>query len=299
MNRLVSLTVVKQSLKRFMPLKRSLKQSLFFAIPSKHKQLFSLPYLSHFTFIHLLLTLLIPAVYNLAKNFDLDVSLFERLINSGFPYAMLQNQHRMRPEIARALMPHFYNDLRDDPSVFQYPNVTGMAKNFLFINHNEREMLDEDGLSHLNLFEGEYAVRLARYLLQQGHAPSQITILSTYAAQSTFIKNRAFQLLGKDYKVRIKVLDNFQGDESDILILSLVRSHPGQTIGFLNVANRVCVALSRAKRGFYCLGNIDFFASKCRLWMDIKTSLKDSNALSNNLEIVSRNHGNSQASRWE
>ena len=36
-----------------------------------------------------------PAVYELAKKFNFDVSLFERLINNGFPYRMLKNQHRM------------------------------------------------------------------------------------------------------------------------------------------------------------------------------------------------------------
>lgn len=52
-----------------------------------------------------------PAVYELAKHYHLDVSLFERLINNDFPYRMLKKQHRMRPEISRALMPFFYEEL--------------------------------------------------------------------------------------------------------------------------------------------------------------------------------------------
>lgn len=53
-----------------------------------------------------------PAVYELAKKYKFDVSLFERLIKNQFPYRMLNNQHRMRPEISRTLMPFFYEELQ-------------------------------------------------------------------------------------------------------------------------------------------------------------------------------------------
>lgn len=38
-------------------------------------------------------------MYDLAKNYHLDVSLFERLINNGVHCEMLSTQHRMRPEV--------------------------------------------------------------------------------------------------------------------------------------------------------------------------------------------------------
>ena len=47
--------------------------------------------------------------------------------------------------------------------------------------------------------------------------------------------------------VRVTVVDNFQGEENDIILLSLVRSNEDGNIGFLKIENRVCVALSRAK----------------------------------------------------
>lgn len=47
--------------------------------------------------------------------------------------------------------------------------------------------------------------------------------------------------------VRLTVVDNFQGEENDIILLSLVRSNDDGNIGFLKIENRVCVALSRAK----------------------------------------------------
>lgn len=53
-----------------------------------------------------------PSVYELAKKYNLEISLFERLIENKYPYKMLENQHRMRPEISRVLMPYFYPNLR-------------------------------------------------------------------------------------------------------------------------------------------------------------------------------------------
>ena len=47
--------------------------------------------------------------------------------------------------------------------------------------------------------------------------------------------------------VRVCAVDNFQGEENDIILLSLVRSNKTKQIGFLAEDNRICVSLSRAK----------------------------------------------------
>ena len=47
--------------------------------------------------------------------------------------------------------------------------------------------------------------------------------------------------------VRVTAVDNYQGEENDIILLSLVRSNEDNQIGFLKTDNRVCVAISRAK----------------------------------------------------
>jgi len=59
------------------------------------------------------------------------------------------------------------------------------------------------------------------------------------------------------------------GEENDIILLSLVRSNEEGNIGFLKIANRVCVALSRAKKGFYCIGNLEIMGEKSDLWKKI------------------------------
>ncbi|KAH7708252.1 NFX1-type zinc finger-containing protein 1-like protein [Aphelenchoides avenae] len=232
-----------------------------------------------------------PAVYELAKKYNFDVSLFERLIKNQFPYRMLKNQHRMRPEISRTLMPFFYPELEDDASVHGRDNVLGMQKNMVFINHNAPELMDNEVKSHSNPFEAEYAIRLAIYVMQQGYDVSDVTILCTYLEQLLTLRRQAKNHPILD-GIRIDNVDNYQGEESKIIILSLVRStNPRGNIGFLSVPNRVCVALSRAKDGFYVFGNFDFLASKCELWKNIREKVKEKGMLYNYLPVRCQNHG--------
>jgi len=75
--------------------------------------------------------------------------------------------------------------------------------------------------------------------------------------------------------MKIKVVDNYQGEESDIILLSLVRSNEEGIIGFLKDENRICVALSRAKYGLYIMGNMDNLYKSSDLWKKIKQTLVD------------------------
>jgi len=45
----------------------------------------------------------------------------------------------MRPEIADLVVGTIYSELENDSSVFEYPDVNGMAKNLYFIDHEEHE----------------------------------------------------------------------------------------------------------------------------------------------------------------
>lgn len=49
-------------------------------------------------------------------------------------------------------------------------------------------------------------------------------------------------------EIRVSTVDGFQGEENEIILLSLVRSNSNNSIGFLKTSNRVCVGLSRAKK---------------------------------------------------
>lgn len=89
------------------------------------------------------------SVYELARKFYMDISLFERMINNNMHCVTLKEQYRMRPEIANLIRPIIYKELSDADSVKQYPDVIGMAKNLYFIDHNE----PESGVSTTNRFK--------------------------------------------------------------------------------------------------------------------------------------------------
>ncbi|XP_026685976.1 LOW QUALITY PROTEIN: NFX1-type zinc finger-containing protein 1-like [Diaphorina citri] len=76
-------------------------------------------------------------IYELARDFYFDVSLFERMINNDLPHVTLQVQHRMRPEICELLTPNIYDTLINHPSVTKLPNVKGMPMNVQFFDHKE------------------------------------------------------------------------------------------------------------------------------------------------------------------
>lgn len=71
--------------------------------------------------------------------------------------------------------------------------------------------------------------------------------------------------------------DNYQGEENDIIILSLVRSNIEKKIGFLKIHNRICVALSRARCGLFVIGNMNLLAEVEDMWKKIVKSLMETN----------------------
>lgn len=234
-----------------------------------------------------------PSVFALAKEYKLEISMFERLIKNQYPYAMLDYQHRMAPIISKTLMPHFYPTLEDAENVRSYADVKGTLSNLYFISHREQET-SIASMSHQNDFEADFAVELAKYFVKQGYECSQITLLCTYSAQCSYVRSLAQSRFSFENFPRVETVDNYQGEENDLVILTLVRSQPSTTIGFLGVANRVCVALSRAKLGFYMIGNLEFLAFHSRLWTDIGRSLEKENCISDAFPIVCSKHGNLQ-----
>jgi superfamily I DNA and/or RNA helicase len=81
--------------------------------------------------------------------------------------------------------------------------------------------------------------------------------------------------------VLVTVVDNYQGEENKIILLSLVRSNVDQKIGFLSLENRVNVALSRAKHGLYIVGNMECLSApnNGKMWKSVKQTLAQQNAI--------------------
>lgn len=97
--------------------------------------------------------------------------------------------------------------------------------------------------------EGEATVTLmhAKKLLESGVNPSDIGIITPYAAQVGLLKiMRSKETKLKD--IEISTVDGFQGREKEAIVISMVRSNAKHEVGFLNDRRRMNVAVTRARR---------------------------------------------------
>lgn len=201
--------------------------------------------------------------------FHLDMSMFERLVGNNLPFVMLREQRRMAPEIRQLVAP-IYGDLQDHPSVQQYPPIPGMGKiRSWFFTHQWPESGDSLS-SQTNDLEATMIVEFYAYLVLNGVDPTKITVLTFYNGQrKLLLKNMKSNPHLAHLLPKVMTVDSYQGEENDIVLLSLVRSNNSGGIGFLAVENRACVALSRAKHGFFIFGNADSLVPKSRLWYEV------------------------------
>ena len=233
-----------------------------------------------------------PNEHVLATKYNLSISLFERLVMKQMSQATLEIQHRMRPGIARLVCPHVYEKLLNHESVEKYPDIRGISKNLFFIRHTEPESEHPNLLSYQNEFEAKYIAGLCAHLLRLGYSPSQITILTPYVGQLLMLRNKMPK--SKFEGVRVTAIDNFQGEENDIILFSMVRStipnSSRTTIGFMKEDNRVCVSLSRAKHGFYAIGNFELIRHQSRLWESIISDVESRGCYGDALPLYCCNH---------
>ncbi|KAI1800239.1 P-loop containing nucleoside triphosphate hydrolase protein [Daldinia bambusicola] len=202
--------------------------------------------------------------------YNMRISMFERLVSLNMPFTVLNMQRRMIPAL-REILNEFYPSLQDHPVVthsHSRPPIPGMAVPSFFFHHTWMEGQDEN-LSRFNILEAEMIIHFIDYLLMNGTPASQITVLTFYRGQKKKIISQ-FKSQMKRWApfTNVFTVDSYQGEENDIVILSLVRSKgqdgPHQA-GFLQDENRGVVSISRARRGFYVFGNMINLSSASRL----------------------------------
>ncbi|KAI0930201.1 hypothetical protein AcV5_006978 [Taiwanofungus camphoratus] len=272
--------------------------------------------------------------------FKFDMSLMERLSTTGLPMSQIDVQRRMRPAIANLVRSTLYPRLQDHDLVKDYPPVRGMAKNVFFLTHNHKENgSEDDSVSKYNIFEVEMIKDLVLYFLRQGlySAEGDIVVLCAYLGQLARVRDALAQEVAvvlderdqaelddrdaeKDVvqgsnvvvehvkvsrRVRLRTVDNFQGEEAKIVILSLVRNSGGSeddetvyghsvvhraNIGFLRSNNRVNVALSRAREGLYILGNASNLSSRSEMWRSVISQLEEDNSVGDAFPVRCHRH---------
>jgi len=112
--------------------------------------------------------------------------------------------------------------------------------------------------------EAEYAVALFQFMFLIGYNPSRISILTTYNGQKGLLNDIVSQRCGLNTPFggikpgAISTVDQYQGQQNDYIILSLVRT---KNVGHIRDVRRLVVALSRARLGLYVFCRENLFRS--------------------------------------
>jgi len=157
------------------------------------------------------------------------------------------------------------------------------------LRHNNFE--DDEGESHSksNTFEANFISAFCSHLVRSGYDESQITVLSPYLGQVRTLKAK----LRRDpctMNLLITAVDNYQGEENDIIVISLVRSNRNKSMGFLAVENRINVALTRARHGMFIVGNADMLRGH-KLWDSIINELRSDGCIGERMPLLHRESG--------
>ncbi|KAM9954404.1 hypothetical protein ACTFIW_003945 [Dictyostelium discoideum] len=215
-----------------------------------------------------------PIVQNqsLAKYSHFDQSLFTRLIRLEIPHITLDRQGRSRPSISE-LFSWKYKGLQDLPLVkeqlqFKLANP-GLAYDYQLINVDESDGYgvgesEPTPYFYQNLGEAEYLVAMFQYLIAIGYPSEKITVLTTYNGQKNLLRDVfKAKCTPHDPKktqyglpLKITTIDKYQGQQNDIILLSLVRT---KQYGHIRDVRRLIVAMSRARLGLYIFCKKQFF----------------------------------------
>ncbi|KAF8542899.1 hypothetical protein BDD12DRAFT_823277 [Trichophaea hybrida] len=91
--------------------------------------------------------------------------------------------------------------------------------------------------------------------------------------------------------IRIATVDNFQGEEAKVIIVSLVRSNENRNCGFLKTSNRINVLLSRAQHGMYIIGDSQT-SRGIPMWSNVIGILQKNDNIGPTLPLMCSRHPN-------
>jgi ATP-dependent RNA/DNA helicase IGHMBP2 len=217
-----------------------------------------------------------PTVKSLeAEKGGLEVTLFEKCIQRQPEVAvMLRTQYRMHENIMQFSNQQFYNgQLEAHESVVQTdlhafnpvfpPELAVEFVDTAGCGYNEQSFAE--GASTANPEEADLLLRHLQHLLKgyekaENEEPLKIGIISPYRAQINYLKdevehNEWLHDLQTKRLLSIGTVDSFQGQERDIIYISMVRSNDAGDIGFLSDIRRMNVAMTRARKKLVILGD--------------------------------------------
>ncbi|MEP6746468.1 MAG: AAA domain-containing protein [Bacteroidota bacterium] len=181
---------------------------------------------------------------NEAARLGLNKSILEVAVETVKDIFLLNTQYRMREAIAGFPGNYFYNGL-----LLTAAHLSNTGVHISFIDtagSGFNEVRGNDGMSLQNKGELQVVQKLIETELLE---PLKTALISPYSGQVGAAK----EILPKE--MRISTIDSFQGQEKQIIILSLVRSNDDGDIGFLKDYRRMNVAITRAKEQLFVIGD--------------------------------------------
>lgn len=194
----------------------------------------------------------------------LTFTLMERCMKTQPESAHLLNvQYRMNADIMEFSNRKFYGG-----KLRAHETVVGRCLKIPAMNNDAIEFIDtagcgfeeiQDAESRSLYNEGEVKV-LMQHLEEwrdvlEGEKPPSVAIISPYRQQVRKIEESLKQKGLPINFIKINTVDAFQGQERDIIYISLVRSNNNGDIGFLKDYRRMNVAMTRAKKKLIIIGD--------------------------------------------
>jgi superfamily I DNA and/or RNA helicase len=195
-----------------------------------------------------------------ANDLGLSTTLLDRIMLKKELSSFLNTQYRMHQAIMEFSNEYFYDGkivaaksnaghTVIDESPIQYIDTAGAGF---------EEAINPETLSTYNKEEASFLVKqLLRYKdLVEGRGVDwnsiSVGVIAPYSAQVEVLKE-LLEGLGKNIKV--STVDGFQGQERDVIMISLVRSNDKAQIGFLKDYRRMNVAFTRARKKLIVIGD--------------------------------------------
>lgn len=200
----------------------------------------------------------------------LERTLMEKVVsNKPAVVSLLKVQYRMHEEIMKFPSQWFYNgELEAAPEV-RYRGILDWDTPIHWIDTSEMDFKEEfvgETFGRINKAEADLLLsELKIYINRIGgnrilEEKIDIGIISPYKAQVQYLRNKIKADASlKPYRslFTVNTVDGFQGQERDVIFISLVRANEEGQIGFLNDLRRMNVAITRARMKLVIMGEAD------------------------------------------
>jgi len=204
-----------------------------------------------------------------AERGGLGKTLFEQIIEEKGVDVMLDQQYRMHKHIMGFSGRQFYNNrLFADASVRDHTLGEGFSPlEFIdtagcgFTESKNPQTLSTGNADEANLLLRHMAIlfnRIESQIPETLKPGFRVGIIAPYKEQVRLLKKQlANSPMLSSYMefININTVDGFQGQERDVIYISLVRSNKRNEIGFLKDIRRMNVALTRAKKKLVVVGD--------------------------------------------